>query len=152
MSIRPEVVGFSVLDHLGRLRCKVDTFAAAVAENAKLEVVPAEPTVVESVVSASEGRTCIRYPSEVSISQSRSSAAISSKKPWRSKSIGVNPAQAEAFTKEAREAGVRGVEYDSRTGELVANSTRAANAEVARRGFHHAELGHGRARPESVYE
>ena len=52
----------------------------------------------------------------------------------RSKALGVHPDQARRFTEAAQKAGID-VEYDKRTGEMIAHSRTARAEESARRGF-----------------
>lgn len=61
------------------------------------------------------------------------------KRPHRSKSIACHPDQADSMTQAARKAGITGISYDRKTGELVSTSKSGYAKEVARRGFYDAE-------------
>lgn len=65
---------------------------------------------------------------------------FSEKRPHRSKALSCHPDQADRMTSLARKAGIRGVAYDRKTGEMVATSKKGHDAEAKRRGeFYNAE-------------
>lgn len=72
----------------------------------------------------------------------RGSVPIAWNKPLRSFFGGVHPSQAKEFTEEARKNGNTGVYY-TRNGDLVAETRRAYNAELKRRGLFNKDAGYG---------
>lgn len=63
-------------------------------------------------------------------------SAICSKKPHTGYSGAVNPLQAKSFTEAARRAGIVGVEYCPKTGNMISTSREARRREAKRRGLY----------------
>ena len=62
--------------------------------------------------------------------------SICSKKPHTSTSGAVNPLQADSFTAAARRAGITGVSYCPKTGNLISTSRQSRRREAKRRGLY----------------
>lgn len=69
-------------------------------------------------------------------SERNTCSAICSKKPHVSTSGAVNPLQANSFTQAARRAGITGVSYCPKTGNLISTSREARRREAKRRGLY----------------
>lgn len=65
-----------------------------------------------------------------------SCSAICSKKPHVSQSAAVNPLQAHSMTEAARRAGITGISYCPKTGNLVSTSRESRRREAKRRGLY----------------
>ena len=63
-------------------------------------------------------------------------SSICSKKPHTSTSGAVNPLQAQSFTAAARRAGITGVSYCPKTGNLISTSRESRRREARRRGLY----------------